>query len=77
MKYSVLEQLEIQELIQKLRNAGYGELVDVLMTHEEFCYTKKGRLNKCGACRQGGWKTKELEDMLLSAREVLQDEIGD
>lgn len=74
MKSSVLEDLETQEMIDKLRAKGLGELVDTLLNNEDKCYTKRGRMNKSGTCREGGWKTKELEDMLQNAREILKDE---
>ncbi len=70
---NVLEDLETQEIIQKLREEGFDNLVEILLNGEGV-YTKRGRLNKSGACRAGGWKTKELEDMLSAAREQLKKE---
>ncbi len=67
------EVLEQQEQIQKLIEAGYGELIDALLSNESKVYTKKGRLNKCGACRVLGWKTKQLEDALEACKDVLKD----
>ena len=70
--------LERQEVIQKLRkrlkDLGYGNLIDVLLENDEKVYTKKGRLNKSGACRASGWKTKQLEDALIACRQILKDE---
>jgi len=70
--------LERQEVIQKLRkrlkDLGYGNLIDVLLENDEKAYTKKGRLNKSGACRVSGWKTKQLEDALAACRQILKDE---
>ena len=77
MNSYLLDDLETQEIIDKLVSSGYEKLVDVLLNNEEKCYTKRGRMNKSGACRQGGWKPKELEDMLKGAREVLKDELDD
>jgi len=74
MAKSLIEILEQQELIQKLIDKGYGELVDALLMNEGKVYTKKGRLNKSGACRVLGWKTKQLEDALLACREMLDEE---
>jgi len=74
---SLLENLEIQELVQKLKKNGYEDLVEILLNNENECYTKKGRMNKSGACRKGGWKAKELEDMLLGAKELLKQEIDE
>jgi len=51
MSKNMIEVLEQQELIQKLIDAGYSELVDVFLSNESQVYTKKGRLNKSGACR--------------------------
>lgn len=72
MAKNSLEVLEQQELIQKLVDAGYGELVDALLMNENKAYTKKGRLNKCGACRILSWKTKQLEDALEACRQILE-----
>jgi len=71
------EDIERQELIQKLRDAGYGELVDALLENEREVYTKKGRLNKSGACRVLEWKTKDLEDALKECKAILKDEVED
>lgn len=68
---SLLEYIERQELIEKLKEKGYSELIDALLMNEAQVYTKKGRLNKCGACRVLGWKTKQLEDALLECRKIL------
>lgn len=74
---SLLEIIERQELIEKLREKGYGELIEALLMNEGQVYTKKGRLNKSGACRVLGWKTKQLEDALAECREILADEFED
>lgn len=70
---NAIEVLEQEEQIQKLIDAGYGELVDALLMNEDKAYTKKGRLNKCGTVRVLGWKTKKLEDALEACREILKD----
>jgi hypothetical protein len=68
------EILERQELIKKLEDKGYGPLIEALLMHENKVYTKKGRLNKSGACRVLGWKTKQLEDALKECRDILKFE---
>lgn len=68
-----LKLLEDQELIKKLTRAGHGKLVEALL-NDNRVYTKKGRLNKSGACRALGWKTKQLEDELLACRDLLRRE---
>ena len=73
MSKNLIEVIEQQELIQKLIERGWGKLVDVLLTNDSKVYTKKGRLNKSGACRVLGWKTKQLEDALESCRDILKD----
>ena len=73
----LLEEIERRELVQKLIDRGYGELVMALMDNENKVYTKKGRLNKSGACRVLGWKTKKLEDALAECQEILKPEIED
>ena len=72
-----LELLEKREIIDKLVKRGFGELVKALMDHEHKVYTKKGRLNKSGACRVLGWKTKQLEDALAACRQILCKEFED
>jgi len=75
--YNEVDVLERQELIQKLVESGHGELVNMLLDNEQEVYTKKGRLNKSGACRVLGWKTKQLEDALEACKEILMDDIGE
>lgn len=69
--------LETQELIDKLIENGYGEIVDCLLSNENKVYTKKGRLNKSSTCRQLGFKGKQLEDALRSMRELLQEDLAE
>lgn len=69
-----LNAIEMQEVIQKLRDSGYSEIVDCLLDNEKDCYTKKGRLNKSSTCRKLDWKSKKLEDALKSMRELLKEE---
>jgi len=75
--YNLTDLLERQELIQKLKERGHGELVEALLENENRVYTKKGRLNKSGACRVLGWKPKQLEDALGECREILKKEYED
>jgi hypothetical protein len=75
MKSSLIEIIERQELIQKLVDRGYGHLIEALLLNENKVYTKKGRLNKSGACRVLGCKTKELEEALEACREILQKDL--
>ena len=74
---SFFESLEREELIAKLRENGHGDLIDALLENEKDVYTKKGRLNKSGACRVLNWKSKQLEDALVACRDVLQNEFGE
>jgi hypothetical protein len=71
---NMVEILERTELIQKLIENGYGELVEALLYNEGKVYTKRGRLNKSGACRVLTWKTKQLEDALADCRRILGEE---
>lgn len=68
--------IELQEVIQKLRDKGYSELVDCLLDNERDCYTKKGRLNKSSTCRKLNWKGKKLEDALAEMRDILKNEFN-
>lgn len=66
--------IEMQEIIEKLRKNGYGELVECLLDNDNDCYTKRGRLNKSATIRKLGWKSKQLEDALEGMRELLNCE---
>lgn len=66
--------IEMQEIIEKLRNNGFGELVECLLDNDNDCYTKRGRLNKSATIRKLGWKSKQLEDALEGMREILNME---
>lgn len=66
--------IEMQEIIEKLRNNGYGELVDCLLDNDNDCYTKRGRLNKSATIRKLGCKSKQLEDALEGMRDILKRE---
>lgn len=68
------QSLEMQEVIAKLKEEGFAELVECLLDNDNDCYTKKGRLNKSATTRKLGWKSKQLEDALKTMREVLKDE---
>jgi len=70
-------QLENQELIQKLIDSGYGNLVDAFLLNDGKVYTKKGRLNKSGACRVLKCKPKELEDAINACQELLKREMSE
>lgn len=72
----MMDSMEMTELIQKLINNGQGELVNALLAKEEEVYTKKGRLNKSGACRALNCKNKQLEIALNQCREILAKEYG-
>ena len=68
--------LEMKEVIEKLRNAGYADIVDCLLDNEKACYTKKGRLNKSSTCRKLDCKSKQLEDALKSMKDLLKEEFN-
>lgn len=69
------EDIERQELIKKLIDNGYGEIVEALLEDEKKVYTKKGRLNKSGACRRLKIKSKQLEDKLAEMRDLLSKDM--
>lgn len=71
MGKSLIDLLEIQEQIDKLIELGYGDLVDAFLSNESEIYTKKGRLNKSGACRVLKCKPKELEDAFKECKAKL------
>ena len=71
---NMIDIIERNELIQKLVDNGYGQLVEALLFNENKAYTKRGRLNKSGACRVLSWKTKQLEDALAECRKILGEQ---
>ena len=77
MSRSTFSDIEERELIQKLIDHGHGDLVDTLLSCENELYTKKGRLNKSGACRALDWKAKKLDDELAECKKLLEPDIGD
>lgn len=77
MQYNnYFNQFENQELIQKLIDNGYGDLVDAFLLNDNKVYTKKGRLNKSGACRVLKCKPKELDDLIKACQELLQKDLN-
>ena len=73
MGKSIIDTIELQELVKKLKDAGHSKIVNILLGGGGV-FTKKNRLNKSGACRVLGWKSKQLEDALAACREVLKDD---
>jgi hypothetical protein len=71
------DQMENQELIQKLIDSGYSNLVDAFLLNDTKVYTKKGRLNKSGACRVLKCKPKELEDAIKACQELLKRDLSE
>jgi hypothetical protein len=72
---NIIDEMERQELIEKLIKNGYGDIVNILLENDNKVYTKKGRLNKSGACRKLKLKTKQLEDKLEEMKNLLKNEI--
>lgn len=72
---SNIDYLERQELIKKLIDNGYGDIVQAFLEDEKKVYTKKGRLNKSGACRKLKMKAKQLEDKLAEMKDLLKKDL--
>lgn len=68
---SYTDTVEMQEIIQKLNDSGFAEIVDAFLSNENKVYTKKGRLNQSGACRVLGCKPKELREILEKCKEII------
>lgn len=66
-----VEVIESQELLQKIESAGYGKVIELFLMNENKVYTKKGRLNKSGACRILKCKPKELDDLLKKLKDII------
>ena len=74
MRNKFLEGIENNELLQILENSYLKEKIGLLLSNENSVYTKKGRLNKSGACRILNMKSKELETFLIECRKILEVE---
>lgn len=72
---SLFDHIENQELIEKLIQGGFGKLVDAFLLNDSKVYTKKGRLNKSGACRVLKCKPKDLEEAIKACQELLKKEM--
>jgi hypothetical protein len=72
---NMIDSIERVELIQKLIDNGFGILVEALLCNESKTYTKRGRINKSGACRVLKWKTKQLEDAFRECRKILGEDV--
>ena len=72
-----VSEIETKELIQKLIKHGHGHIVDAFLLNDTKCYTKKGRLNKSGACRVLDYKPKQLDDSLAMMKKLLEGDLDD
>ena len=72
-----VDDIERRELIQKIIKAGYGDIVDAFLLNDAKCYTKKGRLNKSGACRVLDFKPKQLDDKFAMIKKLLEKDVCD
>ena len=72
VKNKFLEGIENGELLNILENSYLKEKINLLLSNENSVYTKKGRLNKSGACRILSMKSKELENFLEECRKILE-----
>ncbi len=72
MKNKFLDGIENAELINLLENSAVREKINTILLNESIVYTKKGRLNKSGACRILNMKPKELDDFLVECRDIIK-----
>ena len=70
-------QMENQELVDKLIEKGFQDIVDAFLSNDNKVYTKKGRLNKSGACRVLKCKPKDLEERIKLCQDLLDKEFPD
>lgn len=69
--------IEREELLDILKKNGFEKIVDILYEENSDIYkvyTKKGKLNKSGACRALNCKPKELEETLEKIKRLLGDD---
>lgn len=69
-----IHELEIKEAMEKLARHGFGQTADAFLLNQTQCYTKKGRLNKSGACRALDCKPKQLDDQMEEMRALLEND---
>ena len=69
-----VQEIETKELIAKIRKI-HPEFVEAFLSHENKVYTKKGRLNKSGACRVLDFKPKQLDDIVESCQKLLESDV--
>lgn len=69
-----IDHFEREEIIRKLSEHGFGEMIKVFLENDEKIYTKKNRLNKSGACRSLGWKPKLLDEALERCKQLLEED---
>lgn len=74
MAKNMFEVIEQQELLQKLIDAGHGDFVDKILMNETKAFTRGGKMNRSGTCRVLDMKPKQLEEILVSCREILASE---
>jgi hypothetical protein len=68
------KELVTLEMLEKLKEGGFEHLVDAFLLNEKKVYTKKGRLNKSGACRVLGCKPKDLDEAMRRCKEILSSD---
>ncbi len=72
-----LSLIERTELVDALNKGGFDEVLEALYYEnktEHKVYTKKGKLNKSGACRALGCKPKDLEEIFKLCRGILGED---
>lgn len=72
MKNKFLDGIENAELMALLENSNVREKINTILLNESVVYTKKGRLNKSGACRVLNMKPKELDDFIIECRDIIK-----
>jgi hypothetical protein len=72
MRNNFVELLERQEILDILEKSGLGSQIEALLLNESKVYTKKGRLNKSGACRVLSIKPKQLDELLAKCRMLIK-----
>jgi hypothetical protein len=74
MNANPIDLIENEEIVNKLKNSGLEDFINIMLENEKAIYTKKGRLNKSSACRSLDIKPKALEEYLQKCRDILKNE---
>lgn len=75
-----LNGIERKELLDLLMKNGFDKILDILYSDNQAdnkIFTRKGRLNKSGACRALNMKQKDLDEWFEKCKTILGEDWKD